>query len=538
MSDVIDVIEVYDSTLRDGAQAEGIAYSLEDKLLIARRLDGLGVHYIEGGWPNPTNPKDLAFFQEVGKLDLRARVTAFGSTRRASNPAREDATLNTLLKAETQSVCIFGKSWDLHVEEVLKTTRAENLQLIEDSVAFLVERGRGVIYDAEHFFDGYKADADYAIATLQAAARGGARIVVLCDTNGGTLPSEVKCIAAHTRDAVELPLGIHTHNDSGMAAANTVAAVEEGAIQVQGTFNGYGERCGNANLCTVIPTLELKLNKRCIGRDKVAELMEFSRFLSEIANVYHDHRQPYVGESAYAHKGGVHVDAMTKNPRCYEHVDPETTGNERRYLVSDQSGGSTVVSKLSRFLPDLNKKDPMVGKILAEVKHLEHEGYQFEAAEGSFELLARRVLGSYEDLFKPVSFRTVSRKDGAEAESSEAIVKVKVEGTVYHMVGEGDGPVNALDYALRRALEEVFPSLSQVHLEDYKVRVLGQGSDGTAAKVRVLIESSDGREVWGTVGVSTNVIEASWIALVDSLHFKLMRDAVQASEMRSETGSG
>jgi len=529
-------IEIYDSTLRDGAQAEGIAYSVEDKLVIARRLDELGVDYIEGGWPNPTNPKDLAFFDEVGKLGLRARVTAFGSTRRASNPPAEDATLNTLLKAETESICIFGKSWDLHVVEVLKTSREENLKLIEDSVAFLVGRGREVIFDGEHFFDGFKADEGYALDTLKAAERGGARILVLCDTNGGTLPSELRRIFLRAKAVVDLPLGIHVHNDCGMAAANTITAVEEGATQVQGTFNGYGERCGNANLCSVIPTLELKLGKKAIGADKVTGLMAFSRFLSEIANVAHDHRQPYVGESAYAHKGGVHVDAMTKNSLCYEHEDPQATGNERRFLVSDQSGGSTVVAKLSRFFPNLSKKDPVVGEVLGEVKRLEHEGYQFEAAEGSFELLARRVMGTYQDLFRPVSFRTISRKDEPEAERSEAIVKVEVGGTIYHTVGEGDGPVNALDQALRKALEEVFPSLGQVHLEDYKVRVL-PGSDGTAAKVRVLIESSDGREAWGTVGVSVNVIEASWIALADSLHFKLMRDAEQLAGRRSGTGT-
>ena len=529
-----DSIEVYDATLRDGAQAEGIAYSLEDKLLIARRLDRLGVHYIEGGWPNPTNPKDLAFFREVKKLGLQARVTAFGSTRRAGVPASEDATLNTLLQAQTESVCIFGKSWILHVTEALKTTPEENLELIEDSVAYLAAHGREVIYDAEHYFDGYCGDPEYAVETLRAAARGGARVLVLCDTNGGRLPSEVSRIFSATRDAVSLPLGIHTHNDTGMAEANTVAAAELGAVQVQGTFNGYGERCGNANLCTVIPTLELKLGKHLVGRENLAELMDFSRFLSEIANVHHDHRQPYVGESAFAHKGGVHIDAMTKNPRCYEHVDPLATGNERRFLVSDQSGGSTVVSKLNRFFPELSKKDPVVAQVLGEVKRLEHDGYQFEAAEGSFELLARRTMGLYEDLFRPLSFRTISRKDDGSDEVAEAIVKVEVNGEQVHTVAEGEGPVNALDRAMRKALEGAWPSLRHVHLADYKVRVL-DSSDGTAARVRVLIESSDGREVWGTVGVSENVIEASWIALNDSLHFKLMRDAVAAAGLSAGT---
>lgn len=522
-----DTIEIYDSTLRDGAQAEGITYSLQDKLEIARRLDELGVHYIEGGWPNPTNPKDLAFFDEVRALNLKSTVTAFGSTRRATNAPEDDATLNTLLKADTSSITIFGKSWDLHVTEVLQTTREQNLALIEDSVAYLVSEGRDVTYDAEHFFDGYHADAEYALQTLKAAERGGARIAVLCDTNGGRLPAEIQQMCSVASEALNIPLGIHAHNDSGMGAANTIAAVELGAIQVQGTFNGYGERCGNANLCTVIPVLELKLGRRTIGSEKVADLMNFSRFLSETANVAHEHRQPFVGESAYAHKGGVHIDAMTKNSSCYEHEDPEATGNQRRYLVSDQSGGSTVVSKLEHHFPELSKKDPAVSQVLQEVKRLEHEGYQFEAAEASFELLARRSMGIYQDLFRPLSFHVSSRQSAEEegGEVAEAIVKVEVDGEIYHTVGEGDGPVNAMDRALRKALEVEFPSLQSVHLEDYKVRVMSS-SDGTAARVRVLIESSDGEKVWGTVGVSSNIIEASWIALADSLHFKLMHDAM------------
>ena len=532
-----DAIEIYDSTLRDGAQAEGITYSLEDKLLIARRLDQLGVHYIEGGWPNPTNPKDLSFFREVAKLGLRARVTAFGSTRRADRRPAEDEILNTLLRAETRSVCIFGKTWTLHVEAALRIPLAENLQLIEDSVAYLVGQGREVIYDAEHFFDGYKADPQYALQTLRAAQRGGARLLVLCDTNGGTLPSEIPPILHQVQGEIGHPFGIHTHNDAGMGAANSVVAVELGAVQVQGVFNGYGERCGNANLCTLIPTLELKLGKHTIGREKLRELMDFSRFLSEIANVYHDHRQPYVGESAFAHKGGVHIDAMLKDPRCYEHCDPEAVGNERRFLVSDQSGGSTIASKLAQVCPGLNKRDPLAQKMLAEVKRLEHEGYQFEAAEGSFELLARRAMGTYQDLFTLVNFRTITHSaTGQGAEGTEAILKVESGGKIHHTVAEGDGPVNALDKALRKALEQIFPCIRQVHLEDYKVRVLS-GSDGTAARVRVLIESSDGRDSWGTVGVSENIIEASWIALADSLHFKLMREAAQAAGSEAASGS-
>ena len=521
-------IEVYDSTLRDGAQAEGISYSLEDKLLIARRLDALGVDYIEGGWPNPTNPKDLAFFQEVGKLGLRAKVTAFGSTRRTTNAAEEDETLATLLKAGTESIALFGKSWTLHATEILRATLAGNVELIGDSVAHLVAHGREVVYDAEHFFDGYKADAGYAIETLLAAEHGGARILVLCDTNGGTLTSEMGEIIEAVKERIGIPFGIHAHNDSGVGVANSLLAVELGAVQVQGTFNGYGERCGNANLCSILPNLELKMGQETVGREKLADLMGFSRFLSEIANVHHDHRQPFIGESAFAHKGGAHVDGVMKVAHSFEHIEPESVGNERRFLVSDQSGGATIVNKLRRFLPGVEKKDPLVSQVLERVKRLEHEGYQFEAAEGSFELMARRVQGTYEDLFTLINFRTINRKTGVTAEDAEAIVKVDVGGVEYHTVASGDGPVNALDQALRKGLEQKFPSLIQVHLEDYKVRVLTSG-DGTAAKVRVLIESSDGRDVWGTVGVSENVIEASWIALADSLHYKLLKDALEAA---------
>ena len=526
-------VEIYDSTLRDGAQAEGIAYSLEDKLLIARRLDDLGVQYIEGGWPNPTNPKDLAFFERVGKLGLRATVTAFGSTRRAGKKPKEDEMLQTLLQAETKAVALFGKTWTLHVKEVLRTTLAQNLEMIEDSVGYLVQAGRDVVYDAEHFFDGYKANPDYAVDTLRAAERGGAQIVVLCDTNGGTLPSELTGIIEESRGNIGVPFGIHTHNDSGVAVANSLLAVELGAVQVQGTFNGYGERCGNANLCSIIPSLEMKLGKKTIGRKKLLDLMGFSRFLSEVANVAHDHRQAYVGESAFAHKGGAHVDGVMKVSDSFEHVAPETVGNQRRFLVSDQSGGGTVVSKLRRIVPGINKKHPLVAKVLADVKERENMGYQYEAAEGSFELLARRAMGTYQNNFNLLSFRTINRKTGEMAEEAEAIVKVEVAGRTYHTVGEGDGPVNALDRALRKALEQDFPSITQVHLEDYKVRVLASG-DGTAARVRVLIESSDGRDVWTTVGVSENIIEASWIALADSLHYKLMKDQVQVAVALNE----
>lgn len=530
-------IEIYDSTLRDGAQTEGIAYSLDDKLIIAQRLDDLGVHFIEGGWPNPTNPKDLAFFRQVRRLPLRSRVTAFGSTRRAGLSPAQDPTLDTLLRAETETVTIFGKSWNLHVQQVLCCSLEQNLALIEDSVAYLVARGREVIYDAEHFFDGYGADPEYALSTLLAAERGGARIVVLCDTNGGAMPSEVFRITGQMRDRLGVPLGIHTHDDTGVAVANTLLAVEAGAVHIQGTINGYGERCGNANLCALLPNLELKLGRHTIGSERLRGLMDASRFLSEVANVAHDHNQPYVGESAFAHKGGVHVDAMMKAQAAYEHCDPGVVGNNRRYLLSDQAGTSTIVSKLERLCPGLDKRDPSVRRLLERVKRLEHEGYQYEAAEGSFVLMAQRVQGRYKDRFSLVSFRTINRKTGDQDEESEAIVKIRVDGRVHHTVAEGDGPVNALDQALRKGLQIDFPSIREVHLEDYKVRVLSS-RDGTAAKVRVLIESTDGRDVWGTVGVSENIIDASWIALADSLHYKLMKDAGILPAAAASNGAG
>lgn len=522
-------VQIYDSTLRDGAQAEGISFSLDDKLMIVERLDDLGVHYIEGGWPNPTNPKDLEFFLRARDMDFQnAKVTAFGSTRKASNPPEADAILNTLLQADTEVVTLFGKSWGHHVTHVLRTTPEENLQLIQDSVAYIRVNGREVIYDAEHFFDGYKADAEYAVNTLLAAQKGGAGILVLCDTNGGTLPLELHDIIAHVRERIAIPFGIHTHNDTGVGVANSIIAVEMGATQVQGTFNGYGERCGNANLCSIVPSLELKLGKHCIGPENLQKLMDFSRFLSETANVFHDHRQPYVGESAFAHKGGVHIDAMVKQPATYEHCAPQRVGNERRFLLSEQSGGATIAAKLEHLIPDLDKRHPTVQRLLRQIKQLEHEGYVFEGAEASFEILARKALGTYHDPFRLIDFRTINRKT-AQGTEVEAIVKIEVEGRVYHTVAEGDGPVNALDAALRQALETVYPALKKVHLADYKVRVLS-GHDGTAARVRVLIESSDGKRVWNTVGVSENIIEASWTALVDSFSYKLLKDGIIAAE--------
>lgn len=521
-------VEIYDSTLRDGAQAQGITFSVDDKLLIAKRLDTLGVDYIEGGWPNRTNPSDMEFFKRAAKETwTTAKVTAFGSTRRAGVKAEDDSNLNNLLEAETEVVTIFGKTWDLHVRDVLKTDLDENLRLIEDSVRFLRSQGRTVIYDAEHYFDGFNQNPDYALRTLKAAEAGGAVMVVLCETNGGRLVSEVQDIMRRSLDAVRIPFGIHAHNDGGLGVANSLAAVELGAVQVQGVMNGFGERCGNANLCTIIAALELKMNRETIGRERLKTLTEVSKYVSEIANIEHDHRQPYVGESAFAHKGGAHIDAMMKNPECYEHVLPELVGNERQILMSQQAGTATVVNKLEAILPDINKRDPRVVQLLEKVKRMEFEGYSFEAADASFELLSLRELGLWQMPFKVLSWRSINRFDsnGETTADTEAIVKLLIDGEIRHTVSEGNGPVDALSRALRAALERDYPTLRNVRLSDYKVRDLASRA-GTAASVRVLIESVDNTsgQNWGTVGVSENILEASWIALMDSFCYALMQE--------------
>jgi 2-isopropylmalate synthase len=521
----MEKIELYDSTLRDGAQAQGISFSLDDKLLLTRKLDELGVAYIEGGWPNPTNPKDLDFFKAAKRLDLtHAEVVAFGSTRRPQNKAAKDQTLGTLIKAGTRTITIFGKAWDLHVEAILRTSLKNNLELVKDSVAYLKGKRRKVVYDSEHFFDGYKANPEYAVKTLEAAVAGGADLVVLCDTNGGCLPDEVEDILDQVKPFLKVPFGIHMHNDTGCAVANTLAGIRAGSRHIQGTFEGFGERCGNANLTVLTGNLELKLGYRCLPRGAVKRLTSVSRFVSEIANIYHDHRQPYVGESAFAHKGGAHVDGVLKDTRTFEHVDPEAAGNERKFLVSDQAGGSGIFEKLQRIKPEIKqKKDPRVKKMLQKLKEREHAGYQYEAAEASFKLLAKRVLDNWKDPFELVRFRTVVLQEAGKPGDIEAILKLRVGDTFEHTVASGDGPVNALDNALRKALEKYFPVLNSVRLEDYKVRVLSS-EDGTSAKVRVLIESSDGKDIWGTVGVSENIIEASWQALVDSINYKLLKE--------------
>ncbi len=523
----VSKVKLYDTTLRDGTQAEEISFSSTDKLMIAEKLDDLGIHYIEGGWPG-SNPKDMEFFELCKRLNLKhAKIAAFGSTRRAGIKAQADPNIRMLLRANVPVVTIFGKSWDLHVKDALRCGLEENLEMIYDSVDYLKSRVSEVIYDAEHFFDGYKRNPEYALKTIKAAQEAGADCIVLCDTNGGCLPFEVWEIVNQVREQISVPLGIHTHNDSETAVANTVVAVFCGAEHVQGTINGFGERCGNANLCSIIPNLQLKMGIECISPEQLRELTKVSRFVYEVANLKPWPHQPYVGKSAFAHKGGVHVSAVMRNPETYEHIRPEQVGNRQRVLVSDLSGKSSVVYKAQEFGLDLDSKDPVVQHVVEELKKLEHQGYQFEGAEGSFEILVKKAMKQFKPYFALKGFRVIVDKRSREDEPiSEAMVRVSVpperEGHQF-MAAEGNGPVNALDRALRKALEEFYPSLATVHLSDYKVRILDETA-GTAAKVRVIIESTDGKRRWGTVGVHENVIEASWQALVDSIEYKLMKD--------------
>ena len=517
-------IEIYDTTLRDGSQAEDVSFSVEDKVRITLKLDELGVHYIEGGWPG-ANPKDIEYFQVIKATPLQqAKIVAFGSTRKVKNFAKDDPTLEALLSAETDIVTIFGKSWTLHVTEALETTLEANLALIEDSITFLRSKGRQVFYDAEHFFDGYKADPMYALKTIQAAMNAGAERLVLCDTNGGTMPWEIREIVSTVREHCSVPLGIHAHNDAEMGVANSLVAVEAGVTHVQGTINGIGERCGNANLCSIMANLELKMGRTALGDGKLANLRAISHYVAEMANLLPNKRQPYVGDTAFAHKGGVHIHAVQKNPLTYEHVRPEQVGNQRRVLISDNSGRSAVFNKIETFGLDLPQDNPKVQELLGSLKNLEYEGYQFEGAEGSFELLVRKALGTHTPSFELLGCRIIVEKRKTDEEPiSEATIKVKVGNVVEHTAAVGDGPVNALDHALRKALEHFYPQLKEVKLLDYKVRVL-TGLRGTGSRVRVLIESGDHKEKWGTVGVSENIIEASWQALADSIEYKLMRE--------------
>jgi len=519
-----DLVTLYDTTLRDGTQAEDISFSVEDKLRIAQKLDEAGIHYIEGGWPG-SNPKDMEFFKECHKLQLKnAKITAFGSTRKAKVKADQDNNLKSLLEAKTPVVTIFGKSWDFHVTSALRVSPEENLELIHDSIVFLKKNVDQVIYDAEHFFDGYKANPDYALKTLQAAEAAGAHWIVLCDTNGGSLPYEVFELTQKIKKLFKVPLGIHCHNDGEVGVANSLEAVRAGASQVHGTINGFGERCGNANLVSVIANLKLKLKKDCISLDQLKHLRELSHFVDELANLKPNTHQAFVGNSAFAHKGGVHVNAVLKDARTYEHIEPEWVGNHRRVLLSDLSGASNILYKAQEMGISLDAESPLVKKLVKDLKELESQGYQFEGAEASFEILMKKALKTHRSFFDLVGFKVVDEKKSKEAmPRSEAQIELKVEGQEEKTSAVGHGPVNALDQALRKALDRFYPQLKEVKLIDYKVRVLSSRK-GTGSQVRVLIESSDGHEKWGTVGVSENIIEASWQALVDSIDYKLMKE--------------
>jgi 2-isopropylmalate synthase len=514
-------VHTYDTTLRDGSQGEGVNFSLQDKLLLTRRLDDLGVDFIEGGYPL-SNPKDFEYFQAVRDVPLKhAKVVAFGMTRRKNSPPDTDTCLKALLDAGTPVVTIVGKTWTFHVTDVLGTSLDENVRMIADSVAFCRAAGREVFYDAEHFFDGYQHDPEYALRTLLAAEAAGASVVILCDTNGGSMPEQVAASVADVRRHLRCGLGIHCHNDCDLAVANTLAAVRAGATQVQGTMNGIGERCGNVDLVSVLANLALKYGYDVLRPGSLQRLTEVSRYAYELANMNFRPGQPFVGASAFAHKGGMHTHAVAKNPTSYEHIDPAAVGNERRILVSELSGQSTILTKTTKY--DIAHDRDLMAKILGRVQDLENAGYEFEAAEASFDLLVKRAAGLYQPWFERLAYRVNIEHDGVGLPLTEATVKVRVGGSVEHTVSEGDGPVNALDGALRKALLDYYPRLAEMQLVDYKVRVVNARA-GTAARVRVVIESRDHNDVWGTVGVSENVIEASWLALADSIEYKLFKD--------------
>lgn len=543
-------IWIYDTTLRDGSQREGLSLSLEDKLRIAKELDQLGIPFIEGGWPG-ANPKDVQFFWQIKEEPLtQAEVVAFCSTRRPNIAAADDPMLQAILAAGTRWVTLFGKSWDLHVTEGLQTTLEENLAMIRDSIEYLRSQGRRVIYDAEHWFDGYKQNPEYALQTLNAALQAGAEWLVFCDTNGGTLPHEIGQIVREVQDALKVGrlnvegseqaanvqplLGIHTHNDSGTAIANALAGVLEGVRMVQGTINGYGERCGNANLCSLIPNLQLKLGYRCIQDEQLAKLTQASRLISEVVNLAPDDHAPFVGRSAFAHKGGIHVSAVERNPLTYEHIEPETIGNQRRIVISDQSGLSNVLAKARTFGHELNKQDPACRQILERLKGLESEGYQFEAAEASFDLLMREALGYRQQFFELKGFQVhcdMLQSISGDYSNALATIKVTVNGKDILEAAEGNGPVSALDAALRKALQNFYPEIAQFQLTDYKVRILDGGA-GTSAKTRVLIESSNGQKRWTTVGVSPNILEASYQAVVEGIEYGLLLQSSGKPESR------
>ncbi|GAB4532997.1 MAG: citramalate synthase [Anaerolineales bacterium] len=514
-------IQIYDTTLRDGTQSEGFTLSGVDKIRIAQRLDAFGVAYIEGGWPG-SNPKDAEFFARARDMAWQhAKIAAFGSTCRVSNPPEDDSSIRALLDSGTEVVTVFGKTWGLHVTEVLRTTLDENLRIIEESVAYLVSQGRRVIYDGEHTFDGYKADSAYALETFRAALRGGAETIVLCDTNGGSMPWEIESITREVQAALGagVSLGIHTHDDGGLGVANTLAAVREGATQVQGTINGVGERCGNANLCAIIPDLELKMGYTCLPEGHLRQLRDLSHFVWEVANVTPDDHMAYVGKSAFAHKGGVHVAAMRRSALSYQHIEPEQVGNQMRVVVSDLSGRGNLLSKAEEHFVEVDVDE--VVPVLNEIKALEAHGFAFEAAEASVAMMLKRQEYGYQPPFELVDFFVnVEHRDG-RGTFAEAAVKIRVNGEILHTAAEGNGPVNALDLALRKALQPIYPSIASFHLADYKVRIL-DGENGTKAMTRVLIDTQNGHKRWSTVGASGNIIEASWRALADSVEYGLM----------------
>jgi len=513
-------IEIYDTTLRDGTQREGLSLSCSDKLHVARKLDELGVAFIEGGWPG-SNPKDAEFFERARDAQWKtARIAAFGATCRAQGGPEDDANIRALIDAQTPVCTVVGKTWTLHVTDVLRTTLEDNLRIIEQSLAYLRAAGRRVIYDAEHFFDGYKADPAYALETLRAAARGGAETVVLCDTNGGSLPWEIAEMVRAVKAAVNHPLGFHGHNDSECAVANTLAAVREGVAQVQGTLNGYGERCGNANLCSIVPDLELKLGAQCLPEGHLRRLYEVSHLMAELANLAPDEHLPYVGKSAFAHKGGIHVAAMRRNPQSYQHIDPALVGNEMRVVVSELSGRGNLLSKAEEYGLDLDGGHE-IADVLTEIKMLEAQGFAFEAAEASVAMMLKRQEAGYTPPFELIDFTASVEHRQGRGIFSEAMVKVRVDGEVVHTAAEGDGPVNALDLALRKALVAHYPAIAKFQLADYKVRILDSNS-GTAATTRVLIDTQNGTKRWSTVGASANIIEASWRALADAVEYGLM----------------
>ena len=519
-------IFLYDTTLRDGTQGEQVNLSAEDKLRIAQKLDDFGIHYIEGGWPG-SNPKDARFFDMAKKVSFHtSKLTAFGSTCKPQTAPEKDASIKALLDTNVETATIFGKSWDIHATDILQVSLDENLFMIEETVTFLKKHGLEVIYDAEHFFDGFIHNPDYTIKTIRAAVNGGADFIALCDTNGGTLPWDIERIVSEIAQQVTVPLGIHTHNDCGLALANSIVAVRKGVTMVQGTINGYGERCGNADLTAVIGNLQIKMGYRCIKPEKLMQLTELSRFVSEIANIPPLSQRPFVGKSAFAHKAGVHVSAILKNPIAYEHIEPDTVGNRRRVLVSDLSGKSNIEYKAKELGISLDDQKTDSQRIVQKIKKMEDAGYQFEAAEGSLWLLIKKATNQIKDAFVLESFRVSVEKDKSQSCVSHATIKISVGGEEEITAAEGDGPVNALDNALKKALAKFFPEVNEMGLVDFRVRVI-DGREGTASKVRVRIESRDDKEIWTTIGVSENIIEASWQALMDSVEYKLAKSRQQ-----------